>query len=237
MYINIGNTNVVFGYFKTNNVNSLEIKKIKTSNIKNNQNVLNDIFEWLPNDFKLKNVIISSVVESFNLVFESFFKNNNINIKFIKTNDVQTVDLSNLHNPYELGVDILVQANYISGFFEEAIVLSAGTATVLYHIKDKKLTGCLILPGISSSIKNLENTTDIHGIQIIETNDKILGQNTNEAISIGLINMIETYIEKIKKYYSDCPVICSGGNSIYFKNNKWWFINNIEILGLFALEK
>ena len=53
-------------------------------------------------------------------------------------------------------------------------------------------------------------------------------------MSIGIINTIENTVELImKKLDTNCPIICTGGNANFLLKNKWWFIDNLEIMGLF----
>ncbi|MBD5423057.1 MAG: type III pantothenate kinase [Mycoplasma sp.] len=233
LYVNIGNTNTSFAFLKSNNINELVVETIETSLLKseNYKNVIDQTLEKL--DCNIDKVYISSVVSSLNEIIEKYFLNLNKECDFISWKNVSFIDLTNLYNPYQLGSDILTQMCYVNTFAEEAIVVSAGTACVVYHIKNGKLSGCIILPGITQSIKTIINTTDIQNIEFVST-DKIMGFNTNEAISIGLVNNIENIVDNIKKKLNiDCPVICSGGDSKYFSRNKWWFIDNLETIGLF----
>ena len=242
LYINLGNTNIVFGYSKTNDINNIEIIKISSNEIKDldTNKIIENTFKKIEKEIEINNIYISSVVAILEKKFKDYLNAKKYVFKFITYKDVNFIDLTNLYNAYELGVDILSQICYVSMFFEEAIVVSVGTASVIYHISKKaKLSGCVILPGIEKSLEALINSTDIQNVEIINTNN-ILGLNTSEAVSIGIINMIQNYVMTIKKEMklnSKCPIICTGGNSKYFKNNKWWFIEDLEILGLFALDK
>ena len=161
------------------------------------------------------------MVPSINYKFENFFKKRRIVFLFISHNEIPYLDLTNLKNPSELGSDILAQSCYINRFFEEVMVVSLGTASIIYHMKDNKFTGCLILPGIKNSINSIKDSTEIEEFKIIDT-DQILGTNTNEAISIGIINTIENTVESImKKLDTNCPIICTGGNASFLLKNKW----------------
>ncbi len=241
LYINIGNTNTIFGFSLSNNINELKTHKIPTCLLRkcNYEEILDDS---LKNNLKINlkdiNVIyVSSVVSSLNENIEKYFSKNNISLHFISYKDFAHIDLSNLYNPYQLGADLLAQMNYVNNFLNEAIVISAGTACVIYHMKNSKLSGCIILDGISQSMKNIANNTDIQNIELIPIN-KILGFNSNEAISIGLISNIENIVKNLKKEFkTECPIICSGGDSNYFSRNDWWFIENLEIIGLFILDQ
>lgn len=233
LYINIGNTNTSFAISISNNIEELNVVKRETNIFKKNNFKKN--LEEAINQFNLEInfVYISSVVPSINYKFENFFKKRKILFLFISHNEIPYLDLTNLKNPNKLGCDILAQSCYINSFFEEVMVVSLGTASVIYHMKNNKFTGCLILPGIKQSIKSIKDSTEIEEFKIIDTN-QMLGTNTNEAISIGIINTIENIVESImKKLNTNCPIICTGGNAKFFLKNKWWFIDNLEVMGLF----
>ena len=233
LYINIGNTNTSFAVSISNNIEELNVIKKETSIFKKNnfKKNLEEVIEQF--NSKINFVYISSVVPSINYKFENFFKKRRIVFLFMSHNEIPYLDLTNLKNPSELGSDILAQSCYINRFFEEVMVVSLGTASIIYHMKDNKFTGCLILPGIKNSINSIKDSTEIEEFKIIDT-DQILGTNTNEAISIGIINTIENTVESImKKLDTNCPIICTGGNASFLLKNKWWFIDNLEIMGLF----
>lgn len=235
LFINVGNTNTIFSFDLENNIKNLKYFKISTKEIINNN--FDILFKSLLDQNKInhpiKNVYISSVVSVLNDKLEKYFNNEKIQCNFINFKNIPTLDLSSLYNSYELGQDILAQICYIANFFEEAIVFSVGTNSVIYHIDKWKLSGCIILPGIQQSINTIINSSDISNINIVNT-EKLFGSNTSEAISIGLINVLENEIKYIiKKTKKDIPVICTGGNMNFFKKNKWWFIENLEILGLY----
>lgn len=240
LYINIGNTNTLFGFSLTNNINELRTHKISTEQLKNSDysEVLDQYIKSLTDEsIEINKIYISSVVPSINESIEQYFSSIGKEIHFISYQDFPHIDLSNLYNPYQLGADLLAQTNYVNSFVEEAIVVSAGTVCAIYHIKNSKFSGCIILDGISQSMKNITRNTNIQNIELSHV-EQLLGFNSNEAISIGLINNVENIVKKLQKELNtDCPIICSGGDSHYFSTNKWWFIDNLEIIGLFILDQ
>lgn len=223
LYINIGNTNTVFGFSLTNNINELKTHKINTKQLKddNYSKVLDQYIKSLDDEsIEINKIYLSSVVPSINENIEQYFMSIGKNIHFITYQDFPHIDLSNLYNPYQLGADLLAQINYVNSFLEEAIVVSAGTACAIYHIKNSKFSGCIILDGISQSMKNITENTNIQNIELNHI-DQLLGFNSNEAISLGLINNVENIVKRLQKELNtNCPIICSGGDSHYFSKNK-----------------
>ncbi len=240
LYINIGNTNTVFGFTLTNNINELKTHRIKTIELKESNyfKVLDQYIKTLKDEsIQINKIYLSSVVSLASENIEQYFSSIGIKIHFISYQDFPHIDLSNLYNPYQLGADLLAQINYVNSFLEEAIVVSAGTACAIYHIKNRKFSGCIILDGISQSVKNIAQNTNIQNIELSHV-EQLLGFNSNEAISIGLVNNVENIVQKLQKELNtNCPIICSGGDSHYFSRNKWWFIDNLEIIGLFILDQ
>lgn len=237
LYINIGNTNTTFAYFTNNEINEPKFKTILTSEIKGSN--YKEIIEQIVNDFDLdfEYVFICSVVNSVNEKIEKYFEKFNKKCYFSSNNNIPYIDLSDIYNPFQLGSDILLQSFYVSNFVDEAIVVSAGTVCVIYYIKNKKFLGCIMLPGISKTIESINKNTEIEDFKLAPTN-KILGSNTNEALSIGIIGNIENVVENLRsKFNTKCAIVCSGGDQEYLKHNDWWFINHLEIIGLYLLSK
>lgn len=237
LYINIGNTNTTFAYFLKNDINNPIFKTILTSELKtdNYKEVIDQVISEFQINFNC--VYICSVVNSLNEKIEKYFADIHKKCCFPSHNNFSDIDLSEIYNPFQVGNDILVQSFYVSNFIDEAIVISAGTMCVIYHIKNKKLYGCIILPGISQSIDLIKNKTEINDFNLCQTN-KLFGSNTQEAISIGLVNNIEHMVDRLKKELNtECSIICTGGDQQYFKHNNWWFINHLEIIGLYLLSQ
>lgn len=226
LYINIGNTNTTL--IKIDNVfDPKDIKKIKTLDFEKYFNVLKSKI----NEYKIEKIYICSTKSD----ISNKIKKEINNVFFIDINKIDDISFNKLDNKKELGQDILAQLMYIKNKFDNAIVISLGTATVIYSYKNKTLEGCIILPGIYQNINTIENTTDIKDIRIVNSN-KILGTNTNEAISIGILKTIKNFVEQIKDEKSS--IIYTGGNSQLFINESNWIkIDNLELVGLIEYSK
>ncbi len=226
LFINIGNTNTTFGFIRDNDIKTLVIKKYKTNLIWKNKKY-RSLFK-----VQFDSVYIASVVNKYSKIINGFLKAKGVDFSFIDYKKNKLFNLDNLEDKNELGQDILAQLYFISNHYEKATMISLGTANVIYQFKDKQLQGCIIYPGIHSSLNFLHQTTDIKNAILNKTN-KDLGLNTNEAISIGLINSVELFVNGLNKK-DKLPIIYSGGNAKYFIDKKnWVHIENIEILGLY----
>lgn len=239
LYIAFGNTNTSFAVFDSDKIEENNIVKIKTKEFLEKDN-FGPTFWQIVKDFNLSNidkVFISSVVLRLNEKVNKFFKENKIETIFLSTENQISLDLSKLYNQWELGADIIAQSTYVTHFFQEAIIVSLGTATIIYHIKDNVFNGCIIMPGINKSQEILEKNTSIKSCNL-DVQEKNLGFNTQEAISIGILNSIEVIVNNLtKELNTKCPIIYSGGNSFYFRERKWWHIKNLELLGLYIFSK
>lgn len=185
----------------------------------------------------LKQVFVCSVVGALNPKIEAYCHEQSTEVVFLSNQNQNLIDLSKLYNAWELGADIIAQLIYASHFFKEAIVVSLGTVTVIYHVKDNTLNGVILMPGVRQALHQLEDVLDIRLLELKHHN-KVLGLNNQEAISIGVVNTVEIVVDNlIKKLKTKCPVIYSGGGSIFFHNKKWWYIEDLDLLGLYIFAK
>ena len=121
-------------------------------------------------------------------------------------------------NPASLGADRL--CNIISlrdRGYTDAIVIDMGTATTFDVMKDGGFEGGLIMPGISASMDVLtEKAARLKPVSI-EWADRIVANNTDDAIRAGLlygfIAELESLVQKIKNELGkkNVPVFATGG--------------------------
>ena len=84
--------------------------------------------------------------------------------------------------------------------------------------KNNKVLGGAILPGIFTQFRSLiEHTSALKKIRL-ESFPKIIGKNTNQAISSGIINgmlgAVTYFIHSIRKEFgTETPLLLTGGNS------------------------
>lgn len=240
LYINFGNTTSSFAIFNFNNIEENIIIKKKTKQFTKEEADFNfnmsDVIEKLGIK-NVGNVFVCSVIYKLNKRTKNYFKEKNTEVVFLSNENQSFLNLNKLYNRWELGADLISQSIYVTHFFKEAIVISLGTATAIYHIKNNIFNGCIIMPGIKTSQSYLEELIDVK-FPVLNIQKKTLGLNTKEAISIGILNSIKITAENLMNELKiNCPIIYTGGNSSYFNDLQWWNIENLEILGLFIFSK
>lgn len=215
LYIDIGNS-----YIKFSTVNQ---DKINTSRYMTKTDYTSDsLFNLLSEDLKekdYKNIFISSVVPVMNnIINEICSKFFNKEPRYI-SHPMKTGIKIQTNNPKEVGSDLVCLAAYASTLYEESIIVNLGTATTITHVNNKTLEGVIISSGLSVQFGNLvTSASKIPNVELKKTN-RVFGKDTEESISIGILNghacMIEGLIKRLNK---DIPVIISGGNSQYIKD-------------------
>ena len=101
--------------------------------------------------------------------------------------------------------------------FKDAIVIDMGTATTFDVINDGRFEGGLIIPGISASMDVLSEKAARLMPVSIEWPERIVANNTDDAIRAGLlfgfIAELEALVQKIKTELGkkDMPVFATGG--------------------------
>lgn len=121
-------------------------------------------------------------------------------------------------NPAMLGADRLCNVIALRDRgLKDAIVVDMGTATTFDVMKDGGFAGGIIIPGISASLDVLtEKAARLLPVSI-EWPEKVIANNTDDAIRAGLLYgfmaELETLVAKIKAEMGkkDVPVFATGG--------------------------
>lgn len=121
-------------------------------------------------------------------------------------------------NPAMLGSDRLCNVIALRDRgLKDAIVVDMGTATTFDVMKDGGFAGGIIIPGISASLDVLtEKAARLLPVSI-EWPDKVIANNTDDAIRAGLLYgfmaELETLVAKIKAEMGkkNVPVFATGG--------------------------
>ena len=164
--------------------------------------------------------IISSVnsekEEALNKLISHHSNCNTLNVKsLISDQKIVNKDLiKGIGNDRLLG--LIGGLNYFQPPF---ITIDMGTATTVNYLDgDKIVHGGAILPGVFTQFRSLiEHTSALKGIKLSKE-AKIIGSNTNDAISSGIVNgmygTLSYFIDTIRAEKSqNLPVILTGGNS------------------------
>lgn len=175
-----------------------------------NQNVIFVISSVNPE----KNIYLQNFIDS-NMFFQSFEVS-----ELLK--DQNLIDLSMIRG---MGNDrILGMIGGLNYFEPPFITVDLGTATTINLLGDeRKVIGGAILPGIFTQFRSLiENTAALKKIRL-EVPMELIGSNTNEAISSGIVNgmfaTVSYFLHTIKSdYKKNIPILLTGGNSGWIKD-------------------
>jgi type III pantothenate kinase len=223
LVIDVGNTNTVFAL--VNNDGIYHKWRMSTSVNRTSDEYETHISAYLSkiSNFKIDDVVISSVVPSINYELQSFvLRFFNIIPKLVGDTIHPNIDIS-LERPDEVGADRLVNslaANKIYG--GPIIVVDFGTATTFDIVsKEGIYIGGIISPGVYLSMDALDKATARLPRIAIAKPDRVIGDSTISAMQSGIfwgyISLLEGVIHKIKKENNiEMKVVATGGLSKLF---------------------
>ena len=222
--VDIGNTNVEFGFVK--NRNFIKSYKLSSKIEKTSDDWLLDINTFLNIENKhIKDVVISSVVPR--IERNIFFAISKLLDKkpLIIGKDLKIPIKNNYQKPEEVGIDRLVNAfSALNKTSPPVIVVDLGTAITFDVINEKgEYEGGAIFPGIESSIDCLFSKTAKLPKVEIDKPVSIIGKTTVESIKSGIYfgycSLIEEMINKFQKEFDKkFNIILTGGNSKLISN-------------------
>ena len=228
--IDCGNTNIVFALYKDALKADSVIWRCQTNGKKTADEYASWLYPLLQNEgvafSDIKHILIASVVPdvNFNLCkwgekyvgFQPDF------IRGDATNIPLKVDLP---NPVRVGADQLVNAVAAIEFYgAPVVVIDFGTATTFDIVNEEgAFTGGIIAPGVNLSTEALYNAAALLPKIKIEKPEKIIGQNTTEAMQTGLywgyVSMIEGLAKRVIAEYKTKPtIVATGGFSNLFRD-------------------
>ena len=214
LVIDIGNTSVKVYLFENDQIFSKNLL---------NEASLMEYVKSLSKDFNIKNIICSSVTNSYRIELSQLLTD----AKYYELSDKRLK--IPFHNNYKtknsLGQDRfgLVSAAFFKFPNENSLVIDIGTCITYDFIDSKNVYhGGAISPGINIRYKALNKYTS--NLPLIEFNniDKIIGSNTYESIHIGvskgIIGEINEHINCLTEKYLKLNVIITGGDSTFLLN-------------------
>lgn len=233
LVLDIGNSRTKFGLFASNNLVYMEdIDSL-------DRDVVTDIFERFPN---IKKGIVSTVSTSYTEI-ESFIRETNKSVALIEMNHRLETGIENKYETANtLGMDRL--AGIVGGralFEDENILVIDAGSCITYDYIDKKgrYYGGAISPGITMKFRALNNFTGNLPLVSNISKTSILGKNTVESISSGVINgslfEVEGYIDYYRSQVSGLKVIITGGDSEFLYRNiekETYIEKNLVLFGL-----
>jgi len=245
--INIGNTNIRFGFF---NYDDCEVSWIINTKPYRTSDEFFIQIDSLYNHYNLKyqnidKIIIGSVVPQLTgEISAAMSKIHNKDSIIVNCRIPSAIKVESR----QMGTDIyanLVAANLLYPD-NKKIVLDFGTALTVGCIDENSETlGVIIAPGVVTSLKSLtDQTAQLPEIELKKP-QTILGKDTVSCMQSGMIygfiGMIEGFINRINKELKDeCYVIATGGISHVYKplTDKIHVLDKLHTLkGLYFLGK
>ncbi len=218
--IDIGNSNIVFGIFDSEDLIShwrIGTDKSKTADeygiLLKNLIDLRDI-----KDLKVTRAIIASVVPTLKPIFVELVKTYFTENQLLVEPGTKTGMPVLYHNPKEVGADRIVNgvAAY-DRYKNSVVVVDFGTATTFDCIsKEGEYLGGLITPGLHISAEALfQNASKLPRVEVSKPKT-IIGKTTVESIQSGIVygyaGLVDGIVKKIKLELDDnCNVIATGG--------------------------
>jgi len=237
--IDFGNTRIKAASFKNGELLDIKVFQSTMDLVKNPEFILGHT-----------EIIIASVTQE-HLSFLEYFE------KKIKITVFSSTTLIPLKNRYlssaTLGSDRLAASIGAFSLFPNQAVLTIDCGTCIkcnFVNEANEFIGGAISPGLNMRFKALQHFTDKLPLVEFDPNfNKLIGENTSESISSGVINgsiaEIEGIIEQYKLTYPNLKTLITGGNGEFFVNRLKSSIfahPNLVLLGLntilhFNLEK
>lgn len=222
--IDIGNSNVVFGLFKGEEL--VDMWRVHTV-----VNKTSDEYESIFRSFlatrnistkSISQVVISSVVPSLNFAMKKMIANLFSFEPIVIAPDIYHKLPIEIQNPYQIGADLVANATLLSTCYEgSSIVVDMGTALTCTAINGNgKILGVTICPGLKTAMTALSQKTAQLPHVNIEAPPSVLGTNTVHAIQAGVVlgykGLISSLVTEMKKEIGEenINVIATGGLSI-----------------------
>jgi type III pantothenate kinase len=187
----------------------------------NNLRVKNSIYRFfnpiLKKNIK-KKILFSSVVPIIYKNINKFLVKKSFKTFEIKNLSLKKIFKINIDNYKQLGSDRIANAIGAFNLFKDnCLVVDFGTATTFdIVVKPGVYEGGVIAPGVKLSILNLSKSTAALPTFKLESNSKIFGKNTKDALNAGFLwgyqGLISNIIKKINfKFKKKFKIILTGG--------------------------
>lgn len=243
LLIDVGNSNIVFGFSDNNEI-------IKTFRFKSFTDKTSDEFfimiKSMLDMYNFDDVIIGSVVPIITSALVKMFKKHyNISAKVLGPGIKTGVSLK-VDDPKTVGADLICDTAGANALYNEAIIIDLGTATKYIYTKNSTFYGCSIAPGVAISMKALVSNAALLPSIELQAPKKVIGTNTITCMQSGVIlgaasqvdGMIERIIDEIGN--PNVAVIATGGLSsliVPLCKNKIERIDNLTLKGLLEIYK
>lgn len=180
-----------------------------------------DALKQLEKDFRFKNVILSSVIQT-DKILEDYLSKHYSFLKLCEKTPLPIVN--HYQSPETLGYDRIACAVAANHLFPQHVVLTVqfGSCITFDLVNEQKVyKGGSIAPGLKMRFNALHQFTQKLPILDYRPIDFLVGTNTEESILSGVINGIvhecNGIVDAYRERYPDLKVIVSGGDSSYFE--------------------
>lgn len=240
--IDIGNTNIVVGIAKDNEIQNT-FRFVTNTRLTSDEYYQKIMISC--GSIDIDGAIISSVVPSLEKEFIDLFKRYyNINPIIVAPGLKSGIKLK-IENPKSLGADLLCDCvGAVSKYGSNVLIVDLGTASKFLVINEKsEFIGASIAPGIKSSLNSLVADAALLSSITIQTPKNALGKNTTECIQSGIIfgyaSLVDGLINRIKKEVNESlKVILTGGLSSLIKDSlesTYTYNKDLLLTGLLVL--
>ena len=216
LLVDIGNSNIVFGFSDTKTLSNSF--RLKTFTDKTSDEYYLLIRSFL-NSYDITDCIISSVVpivtSALKKLFQTYY---NIDAKVVGPGVKTGIQLK-VDDPKSVGADMICDCAGASKLYNEAIIVDLGTATKFIYYKNNTFYGCSIAPGVAISMKALVSSAALLPNVELICPKKVIGTNTVSCMQSGVIfgaaSQVDGMITRIKEEINNhnIPVIATGGLS------------------------
>ncbi len=218
--IDIGNTNIVIGCFRGNEI--LFRERVSTNRVATDLEYAITVKTALNmhdlNRSEITGAILSSVVPSVTNTFKRAIEKYCGVTPLVVGPGIKTGLSIKIDNPAQLGSDLVVDA--VAGIKEyptPLIIIDMGTATTFSVIDaDKNYLGGVITTGMAVSTDALISRTSQLPRFSFETPKKVIGSNTVDCLKSGIMHgnaaMIDGMVQRIREELGrDCTIVATGG--------------------------
>lgn len=215
--IDVGNTHTKIGVIRGLNV--LDVFHLRTERdrpVDEYYFYLKNVCKEIGMDF-IPPIWVASVVPSALIALEHLAKVRNIEYHCINPSKQFSFTIDEKIKS-QIGADLLILAEAVMAKAgENAILISAGTATVVFALKNGVLLGGAIAPGIKGSVESLIQKAALLDPIFLDLPEKAVGQTTEDAMKSGIIygfaGLIDSLVLKLKEEleFDTVPVIATGG--------------------------
>ncbi|RME57853.1 MAG: type III pantothenate kinase [Candidatus Dadabacteria bacterium] len=236
--VDIGNSNIVFGFFynkkllftaritstppRTLDEYSILIRTLLKEKLTQNDKTIS------LKELNSSRCVISSVVPHITPpIIEALKLSLNVDPLLVEPG-IKTGIMIKAKNPSSVGSDRIVNSAAVAYLYElPAIVVDCGTATCIDVVNEKKeFLGTIIAPGIETAAEALTIKAAKLPTMPLAWNPNLIGRDTIEAMQIGCINgfcyLIDGLVTQAKKLLTQTKnVVCTGGlGQIIYKHCK-----------------